>query len=167
MKIAVVLLAALAVGAGGAARAGEPGWKPLAWLLGDWVGEGGGAETGAGGFSFRPDAGGQVLVRRNFAAYPAQNGKPASRHDDLMVIEGQGGQLRATYWDSEGQTIHYAVSAPSPDEVVFVSDDPAGPRFRLSYRRTAGGLAGRFEIAPPPARDQFRNYLTWTARKAG
>lgn len=164
MKIAAAAVALLAVA--GTARAAEPGWKPLSWLVGEWKGEGGGAQIGQGGFSFEPDAGGQVLVRRNFAAYPAQNGKPASRHDDLMVIAGEGGQLRATYWDSEGQTIHYAVSAASPDEVVFVSDDAAGPRFRLSYRKTANGLAGRFEIAPPTARDRFSDYLAWTAVKA-
>lgn len=49
---------------------------PYDWLLGSWTGVGGGAELGAGGFSFAPEAGGQVIVRRNFAAYPAQNGKP-------------------------------------------------------------------------------------------
>jgi hypothetical protein len=84
-----------------------------------------------------------------------------------MVIYREGPALRATYWDSEGQTIHYAVSAPQAGEVVFLSDDPAGPRFRLTYRKTADGLAGRFEIAPPPARDQFHEYLAWMATRGG
>jgi hypothetical protein len=139
---------------------------PYAWLLGAWTGEGGGAEQGAGGFSFTPEAGGQVIVRRNVADYPGQNGKPASRHEDFMVIEGEGAAVTARYWDSEGQTLHYALTAPQPGVAVFLSDDPAGPRFRLTYTRTAAGLNGSFEIAPPDHRDQFRPYLTWTAKKA-
>jgi len=164
MRIVAAVVACLALA--GAAQAAEPGWTPLSWLVGDWKGEGGGVETGRGGFSFTPEAGGQVLVRKNFAAYPAQNGKPASRHDDLMVIAGDAGRLRATYWDSEGRTIHYAVTEATADHVLFLSDDPAGPRFRLSYRKTPNGLTGRFEIAPPPARNQFRDDLTWTATRA-
>lgn len=156
----------VALASSGAASAAAPDWGPLAWLIGQWTAEGGGDVQGSGGFSFLPEAGGMVLVRRNFADYPAQGGRPASKHEDLMVIFHDGPALRATYWDSEGQTIHYAVTAPSGAEAVFVSDDPAGPRFRLSYRKTAKGLDGKFEIAPPPGRDQFRNYLAWTARRA-
>lgn len=73
-----------------------------------------------------------------------------------MVIEGEGAAITARYWDSEGQTIHYQVSAPRPGVVVFLSDDPAGPRFRLTYEQTASGLKGGFEVAPPDHRDQFR-----------
>jgi hypothetical protein len=83
-----------------------------------------------------------------------------------MVIYAEGLLARAVYWDSEGQVIHYAVSAPAPGEAVLVSDDAAGPRFRLNYRATATGLEGRFEVAPPNARDAFKTYLTWTAVRA-
>lgn len=140
---------------------------PFDWLMGSWTGVGGGAEQGVGAFSFTPEAGGQVIVRRNVADYPAQDGKPASHHEDLMVIEGAGAAITARYWDSEGQTIHYQVSAPQPGVVVFLSHEPAGPRFRLTYRRTSEGLNGSFEIARPGHRDQFKPYLTWKARKAG
>jgi len=151
----------------GAAQAATPDWGPFSWLVGRWTGAGGAsAMQGGGGFSFLPEAGGTVLVRKNVADYPAQGGRPAQHHEDLMVIYREGGAVRATYWDSEGQTIHYAVSALSPDAAVFLSDDPAGPRFRLTYRRTPQGLTGGFEIAAPPARDQFRDYLTWTAARA-
>jgi hypothetical protein len=157
----------LVLGFAPAAVAAEPAWAGLKWLEGDWTAEGGGGPGQArGGFSFHPEAGGQVLVRRNFADYPAQGGKPAQRHDDLMVIYADGASAKATYWDSEGQTIRYAVSAPAPGEAVFVSEDSAGPRFRLSYHATAKGLEGRFEIAPPNAREAFKTYLTWTAVKA-
>jgi hypothetical protein len=161
---AIIGAAALAAAvAGGPTQAATGDFGPLSWLVGRWTGAGGGAQVGAGAFSFLPDAGGTVLVRRNVADYPPQNGRSAQHHEDLMVIFREGQAWRATYWDSEGQTIHYAVTTPSPDEVTFVSDNVLGPRFRLSYRRTAQGLAGRFEIAPPPDRDRFRGYLTWTA----
>ena len=163
MRKLILGLALIAALAGPAAAA--PDWGGLQWLVGRWIGAGGGAEQGQGGFSFLPEAGGTVLVRKNFADYPAQGGKPAAHHDDLMVIYRDGPALRATYWDSEGQSIHYAVSSPAPGEAVFVSEDPSGPRFRLSYRQTPAGLQGRFEIAPPPARDQFHDYLTWTASR--
>jgi hypothetical protein len=160
--------AVLALGLiGASAHAATGDFGPLSWLVGRWTGAGGGAQQGSGGFSFLPEAGGAVLVRHNVADYPAQNGRPAQHHEDLMVIFRDGPAWRATCWDSEGQTIHYAVSTPSADEAVFVSDDPSGPRFRLSYRRTAQGLAGRFEIAPPPGRDRFADYLTWTAVRGG
>lgn len=158
----------LALGLAPAAVAADPPWAGLTWLEGDWTAEGGGGPGQAsGGFSFQPDAGGQVLVRRNFADYPAQGGRPAQRHEDLMVVYADSGALRAVYWDAEGHVIHYAASAPAPGEAVFVSDDAAGPRYRLSYRRTARGLDGRFEIAPPNARDQFKAYLAWSAVRSG
>ena len=87
---------------------------------------------GPAAFSFARDAGGQVIVRKNFADYPAQNGRPAERHDDLLVIFREGGAERAIYWDSEG----HIVTAPWPScarYVVFESDDPAGPRYRITY----------------------------------
>jgi hypothetical protein len=162
------LLLALAFGLAGsaAALAAAPAWTGLDWLIGDWTADGD-ASQGAGGFTFAKEAGGQIIVRRNFADYPARDGKPAERHDDLMVIWQEGGSARATYWDSEGHQIHYAVSAPTTDEVDFVSDDPAGPRYRLRYRRTGPGLQGSFEVAPPNARETFRPYLAWTAHRGG
>ena len=154
---------ALAFAAGAQAA---PGWGGLDWLVGGWTAEGGGAQQGSGGFTFTPEAGGQVLVRRNHADYPAQNGKPATRHEDMMVIEHQArGGLRATYWDDDGHVIHYEVRTPEPGSAEFVSTDPIGPRYRLTYRRTPVGLEGWFEVAPPNDRDRFQPYLNWTARR--
>jgi hypothetical protein len=145
--------------------AAQSDWKALDWLVGSWTATGGNAQSGTGGFSFTREAGGRLLMRKNFAAYPARNGQPASRHDDLMVIEHAGPDLRATYWDDEGHQIHYAVSAPAEGSVLFLSTDAAGPHYRLSYRRTTAGLEGRFEIAPPDKPAVFQTYLTWTARR--
>lgn len=156
----------LAVTLAGPARAAAPDWSAFDWLVGHWTAEGGGVQQGQGGFSFDREAGGQVLVRRNFAEYPAHDGKPPERHEDLMVIAWEGPTVRATYWDSEGHAIHYRLTSPSAGQAVFLSDDPEGPRFRLSYQRTEAGLKGRFEIAPPNDREHFADYLAWTARRA-
>ncbi len=156
------LMVALALQGGALAAAASP----MDWLIGRWVADGGGAEQGTGTFSFLPDAGHTVIVRRNLADYPAQNGKPASHHSDLMVIYRDDRGPRADYWDSEGHTIHYAVSLDGPSgEVVFLSDPGAGPRYRLTYRQKGSGLEGQFEIAPPNAPDQFKSYLTWRAKR--
>ena len=157
--------AVLAFSLAGAARAEPAAWAGLGWLTGSWIGEGGGAQQGAGGFSFTPEAAGKVLIRRNVADYPAQGGKPAQHHEDFMVIFPQGERVEADYWDSEGQRIHYVVSSPQAGEVVFLSDAGPGPRFRLTYRQRGPALDGQFEIAPPGKLDQFASYLTWTARR--
>jgi hypothetical protein len=147
----------------GAAQAAAPDWRGLDWLMGAWTADGGGAQQGTGGFSFARDAGGQVVVRKNFADYPAQNGRAAERHDDLLVIFREGAAERAIYWDSEGHIIHYAVAEPAPGRVVFESDDPDGPKYRITYRQTPTGLEGAFEIAPD--RQRFNRYLAWTAHR--
>lgn len=158
-------LAALALAA--PARAAQSVWPGLDWLEGRWVGDGGGARQGAGAFSFTPEAGGQIVVRRNSADYPPQDGRPAQRHEDLMVIFRDGEAVRAAYWDSEGQKIRYAVSFPEAGVVSFVSEPGPGPRFRLTYRNRGGGrLDGLFQIAQPEEPEGFRTYLAWTARRA-
>ena len=142
-------------------------WKPLAWLIGDWIGSGSG-EPGqsSGNFSFQPDLQNKVLIRRSFAAYPATGEKPAYRHDDLMVVYPEGKGLQAVYFDSEGHMIRYAVEAAADgNTVTFVSDAPAAaPHFRLTYHKTGDTtLSGKFEVAPPGK--PFTTYLEWTAQK--
>jgi hypothetical protein len=163
-RIGAALALALAGSGWSSAQAAAPDWRGLDWLMGAWTADGGGAQQGTGGFSFARDAGGQVVVRKNFADYPAQGGRPAERHDDLMVIFREGAAERAIYWDSEGHIIHYALAEPAPGRVVFESDDPDGPKYRITYRQTPAGLEGAFEIAPD--RQRFNRYLTWTAHHA-
>jgi hypothetical protein len=155
--------AAVALFLAGGAVAAPTDWSRLTWLQGDWTAVGGGG--GQGGFSFRPGANGQVLLRLNHADFPAQGAKPAEHHEDLMVVYHEGDADKATYWDSEGHVIHYDVGAAGADTVTFISNDASGPRYRLTYKRTQSGLDGSFEIAPPAAREQFKPYLQWTAVK--
>ena len=128
-------------------------WGPVSFLIGKWTGEGSGQPgDGTGSFTLLPDLQGKVLVRKSFAEYPAANGRPASRHDDLMIVyraEGSG-DLRATYYDSEGHVIAYMVKAVEGG-VAFVSDAAATQtRYRLTYYAAGKDRARlKFEIAPP------------------
>ncbi len=144
--------------------AGNPAWEPLRFLVGEWEMEGQsrgvpGAAT-AGAFSFTPDLQQQVLVRRSFAQYAN------SRHDDLMVVFGDAGKLRAAYFDNEGHAIRYSISAAG-NEAVFLSDpDPGGPRFRLTYTRSGPDRVElKFEVAPPGKPGAFSTYVAAAARR--
>jgi hypothetical protein len=134
-------------------------------LIGEWqaLDDPAGA---TGGFTFSYRVQDRVIVRTNYADYPAANGKPPSRHDDLMVIYVDGDVVRADYFDNEGHVIRYVADARS-EEVVFISEARASePRYRLSYRRGSGGLLnGRFEVAPPGRPEAFSPYLSWAARR--
>jgi hypothetical protein len=141
----------------------KPDWTPYQFLIGEWVGEGGGMPgQGTGGFTFTLDLQNQILIRRNFADYPATKDKPASRHDDLMVIHQSGdAPAKADYWDNEGHVIHYTVTVATDTFLVFLSDSiPSAPRFRLSYRTVSGGKVRiTFDIASPAKPDQFQEYI--------
>ena len=171
--IAVALLLA-STGVARPAAAAPPGsdpLDPLTFLLGTWEA---GANTGAhgsgtGGTTFARSLQGHVVVRTNHADYPASSERPATSHDDLMVIyAGAGGALEADYYDNEGHKIHYAVSAPDAGHLVFLGDVPtAGPRFRLTYARRDDKIVdGEFEMAAPGHPDAFQKYLSWEMHRA-
>jgi hypothetical protein len=166
LGVAVVLPWVGAVAAGGAE---EDPWADFRFLIGSWVSEGR-PEEGSGRFTLEPDLGGKILVRRNTAELPAAKGRPASKHDDLMIIYREpGGQtVRASYFDNEGHVIQYAVrSLPDKKGLVFVSNpEPSRPRFRLTYTRVERErVAVKFEIAPPGKADEFKTYLEGTVRR--
>ena len=145
------------------AQTAKPGdrWAPLAFLIGEWTGEGGGGPgQGSGGFSFLPDQDGTVLVRKNRADYPASKDRPASSHTDLMIVYQEDAKLRAIYFDSEDHVIHYDVE-PSSDRksVQFLNKN-----YRLTYSKTgADTVAIKFEIAPPKRPGAFKTYIEATA----
>jgi len=139
-----------------------PEWQSLAFLVGEWVGVGGGQPgEGGGGSTFAPDLGGQILVRRNWAEMPA------GRHEDLMVIyAAPGGGFRALYVDNEGHAINYAVTAEGAGATFESADAGAqAPRFRLVYRLAVDGtLTCRFDVKAPGAAD-YATYVEGTLRK--
>jgi hypothetical protein len=155
------------------ALAADDPWADFRFLMGEWVGNGQGQPgRGSGEFTLTPDLQGKVLLRRNRNEYPAAAGRPASTHDDLMVIYRQepGQPVRASYFDSEGHVIQYSVE-PSVDKerLVFLSEaQPSAPRFRLTYAKgKADTLSIKFEIAPPDQPDQFKTYVDGTVRRKG
>jgi hypothetical protein len=145
-------------------------WDGWQFLLGEWVGEGGGGPgQGGGGYTFLPDLQNTVLVRKNFAEYPAQKDKPAYRHDDLMIVYHSGdGSSRAIYFDNEGHIINYDIAfSPDSSSVVFLSGIiPSEPRYRLTYSRGLNEVVEiRFEIAPQGKPDAFSKYIEAKARR--
>ena len=145
-------------------------WGALQYLVGNWIAEGGGTPgQGAGSFSFTPELQGKILVRKNRAEYPPSKDKPATAHDDLMVIFREAdadseGAMRAIYFDSEGHVIRYLVTMFG-DRIVFTSEPVRGaPQYRFTYLRDSGSeLRLKFEIAPPGK--GFVTYVEGTAKR--
>jgi hypothetical protein len=138
----------------------------LTFLIGRWQA----IDTAAGesgSFTFELAVQDHVMLRRNEALYEATDRRPASRHDDLMVIYSEGGSLKADYFDNEGHVIRYSAQPRGGNHVVFVSDAKTSePRYRLSYSIGADGvLSGTFEIAAPGSGEAFKPYLSWRARR--
>ena len=62
-------------------------WDKWSWLIGEWQGEGSGKPgQGSGTFNFKTDLDGKILVRRSHSEYPATDARPATIHEDLMVV---------------------------------------------------------------------------------
>ncbi len=103
-------------------------------------------------------------MRRSFAEFPAQGARPAFRHEDLLTVFPEVGQLLALCADNEGQVTRCGSSkAPEGEGAVFLSEAP-GPRFRMTLlKRGAERVSIRFEIAPPGG--DFTTYLEAGARK--
>ena len=137
-------------------------------LLGDWTGTGAGTPgQGTGGFSFKMDLQGHIMVRRNFAEYPAREGKPASRHHDLMVLYNDpAGGRHADYWDSEGHVIRYVVSVAADGcTITFESArSERAPAYKLTYTiHSSDEVAIAFQVAPPGK--DFGAYIEASAKR--
>jgi hypothetical protein len=148
--------------------------KPVSWhafefLLGEWVGEGSGDPgQGVGGFTFLPDLQNTVLVRKNYANYPATKDRPAFSHNDLMVLYQETGKIRAVYFDNEQHVINYSVTLSNDaNSVIFVSDAlAAAPRFRLTNTKMGiESIKITFEIAPPGKPESFDPYIEAVAHR--
>lgn len=159
------------VGSASAQQAAKPAdWEAWQFLLGEWEGEGSGTPgQGVGGFRFSLDLQKRVLVRKNWANYPATDKQPAFSHEDLMVIYQEPSQpTRAVYFDSEGHVIHYTVEfSPDQNAVVFLSElRSTEPRYRLTYiKAPQKSVTLKFEIAPPGKPTEFKTYIQATAHQ--
>jgi hypothetical protein len=149
-------------------RAEDDAWADFRFLIGSWLSDDK-PDQSSGRFTLEPELGGKILVRRNTAMLTASNGRPASKHEDLMVVfaEPGGKQFRASYWDNEGHVIQYAVAMlPDNKGLSMTSDAGApGPRFRLTYTKgESDKVVVKFEIMPP-GQTEFRKYLEGTVRR--
>ena len=146
-----------------------PALQPLTFLVGSW--EPTEAPKGStGGCEFYPSVDGHLIVRSNYADYPATDKEPGHFHDDMMVIFVEREEVHADYYDNEGKVIRYTVSVPDSHHAVFLSaPSDAEPKFRLSYTLSddGGELDGLFEICPPGSPNLYQTYLSWKMRKIG
>jgi len=145
-------------------------WDKWNKLIGSWAGEGEGKPgQGVGAFSFKFDLDKAIIVRRSHSEYPATKDKPATLHDDLMIIYvGQPGVPdKAIYFDNEGHVINYAVVFPDDNEIIFTSEIIAGmPRFRLIYLfANSSNMGVSFEIAPPEKPEAYSMYISGNVHK--
>ncbi len=145
-------------------------WAGWQFLLGTFdAGESSGTPGSAssGSFTLAPDLNGNILVRKNHADYPAAKDHPAFSHDDLMLVWHEAGASKALYTDSEGHIIHYNVTLSGDSkQIVFLSENAAGPRFRLTYDDLGNGAVKiLFEIAAPGSSGAFAKYIEATVHR--
>ena len=111
-------------------------WDNWAWLMGEWKGEGSGTPgKGGGTFSFAPDLDKKILMKKGHSEYPADEGKPKTVHDDMLIVypDYTGKPVKAIYFDNEGHTINYSITY-SDKTIILISDKlPHVPVFRLTY----------------------------------
>jgi hypothetical protein len=137
----------------------QTSWSNWSWLIGDWKGAGSGEPgKGSGTFSFTPDLDNKILIRKAHSEYPAQNGRPASVHDDLMVVYLNGGAAKSIYFDNEGHTINYSI-AYTDKSITMLSDKALNtPVFRLTYTLVDKDAVNvKFEMSPDG--EMFNTYV--------
>ena len=126
-------------------------FQSVRFLAGTWnATSAGSADTGS--YSFEADLKDHVIVRHSTNA----------DHRDVLYIfsESPDTPLKAIYFDTEGHVIHYAVTVPAPNTVVFVSE-----MYRLTYELKDGVMSGKFLIKPPGS-TEFKPYLEWSGKRA-
>ncbi len=168
LKTVLRLVFVVCVGLLTVAPAADASWAQWTFLMGQWVGEGTGQPgEGAGGFSFEAGLQNKVLIRKNYANYPATKDRAAFSHEDLLVVyRDSGGRVLATYWDNEGHVIKYVVENDGKTAIFLSDPAPSEPRYRMTYLKKDDGTLGiRFEIAPPGKPDAFQTYIEAKARR--
>ncbi len=92
----------------------------------------------------------------------------ASKQKDVDALEPILRSLR--YGDEnrllQDHAIHYVVSTPSPNVVVFLAPSGAtSPGYRLTYHlESPRGVSGTFELSTPGT-SAFATYLSWRMNK--
>ncbi len=142
-------------------------WTSWSWLVGEWKGEGSGQPgQGGGTFSFQTDLDGKIIVRKSHSEYPASGNRPATIHDDLMIVslDCSGNPTKAIYFDNEGHTINYTISY-APNTIVLTSEKmPNVPVFRLTYSLLDNQMVNtKFEMSQDG--EKFTTYVEGKSKK--
>lgn len=128
-----------------------PDWESIKWLTGEWIGEGNGQPgQGNGTFTFKFDLNGKIIVRKGHTDFPQQGNKPASVHDDLMIIyaDASGNPSKAIYFDNEGHIINYQLEISANTVTLTSEKSDNSPIFRLTYSLLEDGKFNtKFEIS--------------------
>ncbi len=151
-------------------RAADDPWKALAFLEGTWEAKAAGGSAGAtsvGTYRFVKELGGHVLARHSRTADCKGPADFDCDHGDLLYVfqDAPAQPLQAIYFDNEGHVLHYGVSTPAANRVVFSTDPAApGPQFRLVYELNAGAMSGKFQ-ALMPGQTEWKSYLEWSGAR--
>jgi len=142
-------------------------WTKFNWLMGEWIGEGSGQPgQGNGSFTFSYDLDKKILVRKANTLFPKTENKPATVHEDLMIIypDAAGIPLKAIYFDNEGHTIEYTVVC-ADKSITFTSNKiPNVPVFRLTYSLLDNQLINtKFEMSRDG--ENFNTYIEGKSKK--
>jgi hypothetical protein len=165
-----VVFAFLALRLPAAAQPAPDPFQALKFLEKTWEAktQGGGEVKTSGIYTFRRELGGHVLARHSTSDPGCK--APAAfdcEHGDLLYVyaDAPGQPLKAIYFDNEGHVIHYDVSTPKPNTVVFLSDTSVpGPQFRLIYELKEGSMTGKFQMHMP-GQAEWKSYLEWSGSK--
>jgi hypothetical protein len=142
-------------------------FAPIHILYGTWDAKADGPSgvKAFGTYTFRPELAGHIVARRGEGLSDCSGPKSFDcDHGDMLYVYPEGPALKAIYFDNEGHTIHYSVTAPTPSTVEFLSEPTPGPRFRLTYTLKDGIMTGRFQMQPPGSTD-WHSYLEWYGAK--
>ena len=168
LAIALFILCSLAVQRS-LASAEDP-WASLRFLEGTWEARSAAGSSGAqvsGSYTFKRELREHILARRTDDDTTCKGPKDFDcRHRDLLYVfqEAQGQPLEGIYFDNEGHVIHYEVSAPKENTVIFLSPESAGPQFRLVYELKDAVMSGKFQMQMPGQAD-WKSYLEWAGRR--
>jgi hypothetical protein len=164
--LALAMLSWLPMPAQTPANTGPDPFQALKFLEGTWDAtvQNNAAVKGSGRYIFGRELDGHILARHSTSDNNCS--APASfdcSHNDLFYVfqDGPNSPLKAIYFDNEGHVIHYDVSTPKPQSVVFLSPVGQGPRFRLAYELASGVMTGRFQMQMPGQTD-WQTYLEWS-----
>jgi hypothetical protein len=130
LAIAFLTLSSIAVHRSLAAT--DDPWASIRFLEGTWEARSTAGSAGAQvsrSYTFKRELKDHILARYSGASDACQGPKTFDcDHSDLLYIfqEVEGQPLKGIYFDNEGHVIHYDVSAPTANSVIFLSPESAG-----------------------------------------